>query len=206
MNPKGKCKLLCGPMFSGKTTQMVLEMNRYAAVRPTDKHLIITAPDDKRDVEKSLSALTSHNISLGKIAANVDIVPTYDLKSIDITKYTVIGIDEAQFQSGLFTFVKKCLLASKTIVVSGLDGTFEMKPFKNTSTTCNILDIIPMCDEVIKMKAICKIHADTTGEIVEAPYTAMKVKQETSSDKLIGGSDIYVPVCLDHYMEINNPK
>ena len=47
----------------------------------------------------------------------------------------------------------------KIIIIAALDGTFDRKPFGN------IPELIPLCDEVVKLNAICKDCGD------EAPFS-----------------------------------
>jgi thymidine kinase len=58
-----------------------------------------------------------------------------------------IMINEAQFYPDLIDFVKK--FNYKNIYVYGLDGDFKQEKIGN------ILDIIPLCDSVTKLKAQC---------------------------------------------------
>ena len=57
-------------------------------------------------------------------------------------------INEAQFFPDLIEFVKE--FVNKNIYVYGLDGDFKQEKIGH------ILDIIPLCDTVTKLKAICE--------------------------------------------------
>lgn len=59
-----------------------------------------------------------------------------------------ILINEAQFYPDLVEFVKQ--FKYKNIYVYGLDGDFKQEKIGN------ILDLIPLCDSVTKLKATCK--------------------------------------------------
>jgi thymidine kinase len=69
----------------------------------------------------------------------------------------------------------------KTVVVSALDGTFERKPFGN------IINLIPLAEKVSKLCAVCVYCTN------EAAFTKRIV--ESKQVELIGGAEMYKPVC-----------
>ncbi len=83
------------------------------------------------------------------------------IKQIDhiVEKVDVIGIDEGQFYPDLVERVEDYVRKDKIVIISALDGTFERKPFGQ------IPQIIPLADDVIKLRAICM----QCGE--DAPFT-----------------------------------
>ena len=62
----------------------------------------------------------------------------------------VIGIDEGQFYPDLVEKVEEYVRKDKHIIIAALDGTFDRKPFGQ------IPDLIPLCDSVVKVSAICQ--------------------------------------------------
>jgi len=102
----------------------------------------------------------------------------------DLYKFKCIVIDEAQFFEDLKTSIETLLSLNKFIYVCGLDGDFQMKKFGQ------ILDIIPIADEVIKKQALCALCRN--GK--KASFT--KRLSEESSQKLIGTNN-YIPVCRE---------
>ena len=75
-----------------------------------------------------------------------------DLLDEEILKnHHVFLINEGQFFKGLYVTVKSLVEKHKKVVyVCGLDGDFKRRKFGE------ILDIIPLSDNVRKLKAICK--------------------------------------------------
>ena len=61
----------------------------------------------------------------------------------------IILINEAQFFPDLVSFVKEFLKKGKHIYVYGLDGDFKQDRIGF------ILDLVPLCDSIIKLKAKC---------------------------------------------------
>ena len=102
----------------------------------------------------------------------------------ELHNYKSIVIDEAQFFEDLSDAVAILLQMKKFVYVCGLDGDFQMRKFGQ------ILDIIPIADEVVKKQALCAICRN--GK--KASFT--KRLTEESSQKLIGNSN-YIPVCRE---------
>nr|CAD1837724.1 unnamed protein product [Ananas comosus var. bracteatus] len=101
-------------------------------------------------------------------------------------KLDVIGIDEAQFFEDLYEFC--CSAADhdgKIVIVAGLDGDYLRRKFGS------VLDIIPLADTVTKLTACCQLCGR------RAFFTLRKTKE--TQTELIGGADVYMPVCREHY-------
>lgn len=73
------------------------------------------------------------------------------------------------------------------MVISALSGTFEQKPFNN------VLDLVPKCEKLKQLHAICKICYGV------APYS-LRIAGLDAGDELIGGGDMYMPVCRECYV------
>ncbi|GFY97718.1 thymidine kinase [Actinidia rufa] len=109
------------------------------------------------------------------------------IKSSKDTSLDVIGIDEAQFFDDLYDFC--CEAAEhdgKTIIVAGLDGDYLRRSFGS------VLDIIPLADTITKLTARCEICG-------KRAFFTLRKTDETRTE-LIGGSDVYMPVCRQHYV------
>ncbi|RVW33620.1 Pentatricopeptide repeat-containing protein [Vitis vinifera] len=99
----------------------------------------------------------------------------------------VIGIDEAQFFGDLYEFCCKAAdHDGKTVIVAGLDGDYLRRSFGS------VLDIIPLADSVTKLTARCEICGK------RAFFTLRKTAEKKT--ELIGGADVYMPVCRQHYV------
>jgi thymidine kinase len=107
----------------------------------------------------------------------------YHLK---IRRAEVILINEGQFFEDLYDCVIEMLKERKKVYVAGLDGDFERKKFGQ------MLDLIPLCDEVTKLTSLCSICKNGAPGIFSLRLT--KEKQQT-----LVGSDNYIPVCRNCY-------
>jgi thymidine kinase len=137
----GFLKIIFGPMFSGKTTEI---LNIYRLYTLCDiSCCVINHSDDKRYDETMLS---SHN---------KDMIPCFSIDNIalimgKVDEYQVFLINEGQFFIDLYeTVVSLVEKHKKWVYVCGLDGDFQRKKFGK------ILDLIPLADEIEKKKAIC---------------------------------------------------
>ena len=76
----------------------------------------------------------------------------------------------------------------KIVIVAGLDGDFKKEPFGD------ILKIIPICDNYIKLHALCKRCNNGTL----APFTRKNTKDGA---QICVGLDEYESVCRKHWRE-----
>lgn len=66
-------------------------------------------------------------------------------------QFDVIGIDEGQFFDDIVEFAETAANLGKIVIMSALNGTYEKKGW------ANILELIPLCEKVKKLSAICKV-------------------------------------------------
>jgi len=169
-------KLILGPMFSGKTSQLIriYKHNQIAEI-PT---LVINHTDDIRYSEHNLSTHDGVEIPCIKVS-KLEQIYSHLTNS---TNYRTILINEGQFFEDLYGVVKNLLQRDElTIVVCGLDGDYKMTRFGQ------ILDLIPLSNEVEKLYAICKYCK-------KRAYFTHRITKEVAQ-KVIGHTDKYVPVC-----------
>ena len=174
-NDHGYLKITLGPMWSGKSTEVIniTKHNKIAQIST----LVVNFEEDKRYHEKNLSTHDQIMIPCMRFKKLVYLVDYPDL-----FKYKCIIIDEAQFFDDLYDCVSILLHLKKFVYVCGLDGDFKMNKFGQ------VLDIIPLADEVVKKQALCALCKNGT----KASFT--KRLSDESSQKLIGFNN-YIPVC-----------
>jgi thymidine kinase len=173
-----KLELIIGPMFSGKSTELI---RRIRLLQKINKTVLVVKP--KIDNRYNEDKLTTHNFD------SVDCIVVDRLEELTLNEeYDTIVIDEGQFFPDLKTTVLKWLESYDfNIIVGGLDGDFQKNPIGE------ILELIPHSDNCIKLNSLCMICKDGTP----APFTKRMIK---SNDKvLVGGSESYMPVCRTHY-------
>ena len=167
-------KLIIGPMMSGKTTALIDYIQGY------EKVLVIKSKKDVRTYGK----LSTHNPSLPAVQA-LCYDSLEELSSVILSEYNHIAIDEGQFFQDLPQFCMKCLDLGKNVVVAALDTDSDLNPFGE------IPKIMSLAQEITKLTSKCNLCGS------DASYTKCNVNK--SSQILIGGSELYSPVCWRHY-------
>lgn len=175
--PGGELHIVFGPMFCGKTTELLrLERRHERAKRRCAVIKYI------KDTRYSLTKCCTHDllmcdaISVGLLA---------DLPSMD--DYDVVAIDEGQFFLDIVTVVPRLIDAGKIVIIAALDGTSKREPFGDVLALC------PLSDTFKKFHAVCACGKD-------AIFTGRK--GEDKSKVLIGGEDLYVALCRGCYDRI----
>jgi thymidine kinase len=197
-NNTGYLELIIGPMFSGKTSEIlqiykkckfcnipVIIINHTIDQRYHDtlisSHDKITAPCIQAT---KLNDVWSDN-GFNESCNNSDKFAYKLLRSSD-----VILINEGQFFSDLYEVVIDMLNNHKKVYICGLDGDFGRKKFGS------ILDLIPLCDNVRKLTSLCSLCKDGTPAIFSRRLT-------NETEQTVVGSDNYIPVCRKCYSNKN---
>ena len=165
--------LVCGPMHSGKTTEMLRRLERAHIGK---KNTILIRPSS--DTRGFLSHSGVKYNWLREIFVD-------SLKDVEICDCDYIGIDEGQFHNGLKDFCIK--FGHKNIIISALHATSECEMFDQ------IIDIIPYCDKIIKLNAVCTDCGSEFGN-----YTHYLAGVKTDKIK-VGGSESYTSLCRNCY-------
>ena len=170
-----RVEIILGCMYSGKSTELLRRCNRYQAIGK--EILLINHTNDTR-TGNSVMTHKKHTQTAVKFTKLMDIFKNSSSEKV-FQNSQVIGIDEGQFFEDLLEFVNHIERFGKTIIISGLDGDFNRKPFGQ------ILSCIPLCDEVVKLTAMDMVDKDGTPAI----FTKRIV--ETSEQVHVGATESY---------------
>jgi len=174
----GYLEVILGPMFSGKTTELMRIYNKYNSC--DIRCCIINHISDKRYDEEKMS---NHNGVM---------LPSFNYKTLSeclplVSNYDIFLINEGQFFDDLYDIVNLLVnMHKKRVYVCGLDGDYKRRKFGS------ILDIVPLCDDVIKLKAICR-----RCKKKPAIFTHRVTNEQEQT--VIGGSENYVSLCRNCY-------
>jgi thymidine kinase len=202
--PAGKLHCFVGPMFSGKTTTMLSKVVQSADVTNTLALVINHNIDRGRVTGNGLTTLgiSSHSSQYTGISAKVVTKYTTLLSEVDVSNYSIIGIDEIQLYTDLYNTVSKWLLQGKHIYCSGLDGDFLTHNFGQVHL------LLPISDTFNKLCAVCEMctiecKAETPDFFIPAPFTA---KKDGDRNVIVdqGGKDKYIAVCRYHLLQIES--
>lgn len=111
------------------------------------------------------------------------------IDNVELKRSSVVLINEGQFFDDLKIGVEMLLSKNKNVYVCGLDGDFERNKFGQ------MLDLIPICDEVYKLKALCMGCKDGSLGLFSKRITTEKCQ-------LVIGSDNYYPACRKCYESV----
>jgi thymidine kinase len=185
----GYLELIIGPMFSGKTSELlkIYKQCEYCDIQVA----IINHISDKRYHETMIS---SHDKIMAPCYQTSCLRDIWSVNNCNINAFEfirssrVILINEGQFFPDLYEVVIDMLRQNKKVYVFGLDGDFQRKKFGE------ILDLLPMCDKVVKLTSLCSLCKNGKAGIF-----SMRLTSET--EQTIIGSDNYIPVCRRCYDE-----
>lgn len=176
----GYLEIILGPMFSGKTSELV-----EIYYKNPDNTVAINYLGDQRYDEKKLSTHDKKMIDCIQATKLTDLI-----QHTEIINKNIILINEGQFFPDLIDFVTDMVENKyKTIYVCGLDSDFQKNKFGN------ILDLVPISDKVKKLQ----------GKCAECYYNnsifSHRISQE--DNQIVIGSDNYKPLCRKCYKKLN---
>jgi thymidine kinase len=179
----GYLELIIGPMYAGKSTELIRRINRFKCL---NKNIIII--NHSSNNRYGSVGLTTHNKEKIENCIVID-----KLKNIDeniLLNTDVIIVEELQFFEDAYeNIINWCDIKGKIIICAGLDGDFLRNPFGD------VLKLIPYANKVEKLSALCKKCGDGT------PAHFSKRIIDDSNKKLVGSDDIYEAVCRKHFLE-----
>ena len=164
-------EVITGPMFSGKTEELVRRIHRaeYAHITP-----VVFKP--ARDTRYNKNQIMSHS---GYV------FPAHSIEHpSEALKYsgTLVAFDEAQFyDDAIIAVVSDFLHRGSNVIVAGLDKDFRGMPFGSMPT------LLAIADKVSKLTAVCvRCHG-------EATMTYRTVADDATV--VVGGADKYEARC-----------
>ena len=201
----GKLFLNYGPMFAQKTTWLVF-INLAKKADLGYPCLLINSNIDDREGLEIDGSFSTHNKTLKKLPDGVDALKVSTLVGINVDKYSVIGVDEAQFfgteedMNAIIKWVKQ----GKTVYVSALDGTSERKFFGKTYL------LIPYCEAGFLTKSTAadclKCLKEGRKDVVASfshKFAGLTESGGPGETVDTGGAEKFMPVCGNCYAELN---
>jgi len=189
-NNKGWIELICGPMFAGKTEELLRRINRASYA---DLKIMIFKPSID---------IRNHNVVKSRSSQQKDAIEINDPFEIykhinqQKNKPKIIAIDEVQFfDKSIVEIINTIANSGFIVIVSGLDLDFRGKPFHVTSK------IASLSEYITKLSAICTICGEP-GTITQR-YIDGKPADTDAPTILIGNTESYTVRCREHH-EIEN--
>jgi len=183
MDRIGRVEVVCGPMFAGKTEELLRRVRR-AVIAGRRVTVIGHALDTRHGTDR----LASHvGLDFPSIAVSA---PT-EVEAAVAEDADVVAIDEAQFFGPeLVPVVGRLADRGLTVIVAGLDVTFDGRPFEPLPS------LMALAERVDKLTAICT----ACGE--EAVFHVRIAAGEAGAGDLVagnvGGTESYQARCRRH--------
>lgn len=179
----GRIEVIFGPMFSGKSTELIRRIRRHHVAN--EDCLVIKYSKDTRYGDDCTAS--THDLT------HWDAIPCTASLMNEVLEpalaHHVVGIDEGQFFPDIDVFCERLAIHGIVVIVAALDATFEGKPFGR------ILNLVPMAEDVCKLKAVCeRCQADASFS-----YRRPLPPSLAASTELIGGSETYAALCRQCY-------
>ena len=141
-NGIGWIEVVCGPMFSGKSEELIRRLRRAEIAR--QRVQIFKPGIDQRYSDSEIVSHSDLKIPSVGVKDAAEVMERVELRT------EVIGIDEAQFLGAeIVDIVVRLADMGKRIIIAGLDTDYLGRPFHPMP------ELLAVADEITKTLAIC---------------------------------------------------
>jgi thymidine kinase len=175
--------LILGPMYSGKTSDLIRLADRYKIAKK--KVIIVKYLADTRYSKDELAA---HSGTRVLADASTD-----RLSLVDFEPYDVICVDEVQFypdNKDLIKWADK----GKIVVASGLSGNYLRHQFQG------IPELISAADRITHLNSVCMLCNNENGSFSAMRKEQTQIAGKAAETEFIGGQETYVALCRKCYV------
>lgn len=180
---KGSIEVITGPMFSGKTEELIRRVSRAEIAQIP--YMLFKPMFDTRYSETEIVSHNNNRIGAKPVMNAKEILGL----SVDAE---IIGIDEAQFfNDELIDACVKLANSGVRVIIAGLDMDYLGKPFQP------IPNLMGVADKVTKLKAICVESGEDAG------FTH-RINATKEKRLMLGEKDAYEPLsraCFYKYVK-----
>ena len=191
MEKIGQIEIICGPMFAGKTEELIRRANRlqyakkkYLVFKPTiDDRYSTTEIVSHSNYRKNSISIKHSNEILNYLTDDIDAVIIDEVQFFD---ENVINVAEWLADKGL------------RVICGGLDCDFKGHPFKI------VAELLARAESVTKLNAICNVcgqPATRTQRIIDGHPA-----YEDDPIILVGATEAYEPRCRKCHMVLKRDK
>ena len=180
----GRLTLVCGPMFSGKTTELLKNILWAKNGLGREVAVFKTSFDNRYAEEEIMNhdGLQVKALSIQDWNHNIDGV---DMVFFDEVQF----FTKPQFNGDLKEIVHELLLQGIDVMGAGLDMDAEGRPFEVTAY------LMAMADEIIKLNSHCSVCGQPAAK------TFRKINKNNSGSVQLGGNESYEPRRTKHWSE-----
>ena len=183
MSSVGRIEVVCGPMFAGKTEELLRRVRR--AVIAGRRVVVIGHALDTRG---GTAQLASH-AGLGH--PSLAVASAGDIEAAVPDWTDIVAIDEAQFFGPeLIPVVSRLADRGLAVIIAGLDVTFDGAPFEPLPS------LMALAERVDKLTAICSVCGEDA--VFHVRLTASGGPAEELVAAHVGGTESYQARCRRH--------
>jgi thymidine kinase len=177
----GRIEVITGPMFSGKSEELIRRLKRARIAR---QRVACYKPDI--DLRYHRTSIASHSSQTHEACTVTNVEHLKAALYPQLQEIDVIGIDEAQFfDANIIPLTVELVHLGKRILIAGLDTTFNAEPFGPIPT------LMAISDEVTKLSAVCMVCG--------APAIHTQRLGQSQELVLVGAAGIYEARCRTHF-------
>lgn len=186
----GWVEVICGPMFSGKTEEIIRRIRRLEYAK---KNVLVFKP--VIDNRYSVDEIVSHNKTKAK---SINISEAKEILDFVQEDTHSVVIDEAQFLDPMIVPVAQHLAdRGIRVIIGGLDTDFRGEPFGPMP------ELLSIAEFVTKLTAICV----KSGQPATRTQRLINGKPASYHDPvvLVGASESYEPRARDYHEVLDKP-
>lgn len=186
----GKLTIITGPMWSGKTTELLRQYDRKVHAQ-LDCILVKHGIDTRYGPNHVVTHVNTYGLhTKGQAVIYETISGLIQGEGLFSRSIDTVFIDEIQF----FSDKKLCLELLNVginVVVAGLNGNFKRQMFPDMD------QLFSSASEIIMLTAVCGVCKKD-----DAPFSS-KLRSDGDAQAVdVGGADKYVPTCLKCWINI----
>ena len=181
----GKLEVICGPMFSGKSEELLRRLKRAQIAKRTFQ--LFKPSIDNRYSE-------THVVSHSGIEMKCRIIDSAE-ELLSIPKEVkIVAIDECQFLGEDTPQVIETLVAEgKRVIVAGLDMDSNGTPFDPMP------HLMARAESVLKVTAVCEVCGEDATHTWRHETVHMGDNVNVGPQVLVGAADRYEARCRKHW-------
>lgn len=173
----GRIELILGPMFAGKSTELMRRVKRH---RIAGRRCIVLK--HATDTRYSDSGIATHERD------TMPAIPCEALSHVQhvVDEYDCVAIDEGQFFPDIHAFCDFNANHGRVVIVASLDSTFDRQPFGYAH------NLVSIADSVTKLSAVCMVCG------ADAIFS-QRIDANDTRTTVVGGAEAYRAVCRACY-------
>ena len=179
--PPGVLEVITGPMFSGKSEELIRRLKRARIAR---QRVACYKPDI--DLRYHRTAIASHSSQTHEATTVATVEHLREALYPLLSEVEVVGIDEVQFfDAGIIPLAVELIAMGKRVLMAGLDTTFAAEPFGP------VPNLMAIADKVTKLSAVCMVCG----------ASAIHTQRLGQSQELVvvGAAGLYEARCRAHF-------